>query len=356
MAFESVVGQERARAIAEAWLRSGRIPHAILLCGPEGAGKRQFALALAGSLLCAEQGDVACGSCPSCRKAASGSHPDLHFLLPLRAKRGRKSLDPQEVRAAAQDYLSGGELGGQANIAIEQLRQMQRDMSYAPSEGGRKVAVIFAAERMHPAGANSLLKILEEPLADSLLILVSSAPERMLPTVLSRCQRLALRPLSAQVVRAELEAMRVTGPALELGVRLGGGSVQRARAVATGAWDEIRERVEQFIEAGLRCEDEVYWNTVEELAGDRSQQEQFLQLCALYLRDFFLIHHARDGLAVMVDRSAYCTQVGTALRGDHIERAMLEIERAAEALERNAGLQLVLSDLWRCLRRAGRAA
>lgn len=356
MAFESVVGQERARAIAEAWLRSGRIPHAILLCGPEGVGKRQFALALAGALLCAEQGMLACGACPSCRQMAGGSHPDLHFLLPLRAKRGRKSLDPQEIRAAAQDYLSGGELGGQTNIAIEQLRQMQRDMSYAPSAGGRKVAVIFAAERMHPAGANSLLKILEEPLADSLLILVSSAPERMLPTVLSRCQRLALRPLSAQVVRAELEAMRVTGPALELGVRLGGGSVQRARAAATGAWDETRDRVEQFIEAGLRCEDAVYWDTVEELAGDRPLQDQFLELCALYLRDVFLLHHARDGAGTMVDRSAYCARVGNALDGDSIERAMLEIDRAAEAMERNASLQLVLSDLWRCLRRAGRAA
>jgi DNA polymerase-3 subunit delta' len=356
LAFESVVGQERAQTIAEAWLRSGRIPHAILLCGPEGTGKRRFALAFARAALCRESADAACGSCSSCRRVDGHIHPDLHFLLPLESKRGRKSSDPEAVRSAVRDYLDGGTLGGQNNIPIEQLRQMQRDMSYASSEGGRKIAVICAADRMHPAGANSLLKILEEPSPETLFILVSSVPERILPTVLSRCQRLVMQPLSAQTLRAQLQAMNIAGPALELGVRLGGGSIERARQVAMGEWDELRDQVENFISAGLGRRDEVYWDIVEELSGDRAAQEQFLLVSALYLRDFFLLHHELDRCETMVDRRAYFEQFAGCLDEFHIERAMLEVDRASEALSRNASFQLILSDVWRCLRHAGRAA
>jgi DNA polymerase-3 subunit delta' len=356
LAFESIVGQERARKIAEAWLRSNRIPHAILLCGPEGTGKRRFALELAKALLCQQGSELACNLCPSCRKISSNVHPDLHFMLPIAAKKGRRSIDPEAVRAAVQEYMNGNALGGQVNTSIEQVRQMQRDMSYAASEGGRKVAVLLDAERMHPAGANSLLKILEEPTPESIFILVSSVPERILPTVLSRCQRLALNPLNAHVVRRQLQEMNIEGHALELGVRLGGGSVERARQIAMGEWDDLRSKVEDFIEAGLAHQDEVFWQVVEELSGDRTIQDRFLQLIAFYLRDFFLLNYEKKGSETMVDRSAYFSQFSGALDGNHIERAMLEVDRAVEALSRNASFQLVMSDLWRCLRRAGRAA
>ena len=356
LTFESVIGQERARNIAEAWLRSNRIPHAILLCGPAGTGKRRFALELARALLCQQESVLTCNACPSCRKVSSNVHPDLQFMLPMSVKKGRRSIDPEILRTAVQEYMDGNVLGSQVNISIEQLRQMQRDMSYAASQGGRKIAILLDAERMHPAGANSLLKILEEPSPDSIFILVSSVPERILPTVLSRCQRLTLNPLKADVVREQLQAMNIEGQALELGVRLGGGSVERARQIAVGEWDHLRAQVESFIEAGLAHRDEVFWQVVEELSGDRAIQDRFLQLSAFYLRDFFLLHHERKGRETMVDRSAYLGRLSEILNGDHIERAMLEIDRAAEALSRNASFQLVVSDLWRCLRRAGHVA
>ncbi len=356
MAFKSVVGQERAQAIAEAWLRSNRVPSTILLCGPGGAGKRLFAIELAKALLCREASIASCGVCPSCRKVDILAHPDLYLLLPLPPKRGRKELSIEDVREATAAYVHGGSIGGQTNIAIEQLRQMQREMGYAASESGRKVTVVFEAERMHPAGANSLLKVLEEPSAHSIFILVSSAPERMLPTVLSRCQRLALRSLSADVLRLCLVDLGIVGDRLELAVRLGRGSLERARQVAAGEWDELREMVEDFILAGVKCDDEVYWNTVEELAGDRSQQEFFLEMSALYLRDIYLLHYQGEGGIIMVDRHSFFSALDGALGAPFVERAMLEIDQAAEALSRNANFQLVLTDIWRCFRRAGQAA
>ena len=247
----------------------------------------------------------------------------------MAAKKGRRSIDPEAVRAAVQEYMNGNALGGQVNTSIEQVRQMQRDMSYAASEGGRKVAVLLDAERMHPAGANSLLKILEEPTPESIFILVSSVPERILPTVLSRCQRLTLNPLNAHVVRRQLQEVNIEGHALELGVRLGGGSVERARQIAVGEWDDLRSKVEDFIEAGLAHQDEVFWQVVEQLSGDRTYVG--LQLIAFYLRDFFLLNYEKKGLRQWW--TGVLTLIGSAgLEGNHIERAMLEVDRAVEAL------------------------
>ena len=252
------------------------------------------------------------------------------------------------------DYIhgAGATLPSNANIAVEHLRQLQRDLAFAPTESPRKVGLIFAAERMHPAGANSLLKLLEEPPARAVVALVSAAPERLLPTVLSRCQRMILSPLDAATLRAQLEQEGVSGERLELAVRMGAGSLQQAKEVAAGAFDGTRQLVESFLSGGSEQRDEVYWSVLEELGGDRGQLERFLQVCDLYLRDLFLLAHGRDASIVQVDRRPYLESL---LEKIDAARASLEIDRAAETLGHNASPQLVLTDLWRGLRRGGSA-
>ncbi|MEE3259120.1 MAG: hypothetical protein VX293_07910, partial [Candidatus Latescibacterota bacterium] len=239
-----------------------------------------------------------------------------------------------------------------ANLAIEHLRQLQKELCYAPTESPRKVGLLFAAEHMHPAGANSLLKILEEPPPRVVLLLVSAAPERLLPTVLSRCQRLVLGPLDAANLRRQLEGEGVIGERLELAVRMGAGSLQRAREVATGEFDETRQLVEEFLAGGAAQQDEVYWRVLDELGGDRGQLERFLHVCGLYLRDLFLLAYGQGESVVQVDRRAY---LDTALEIIDAARVALEIDRAAETLSHNASPQLVLTDIWRSLRRGGTA-
>ena len=125
MSLSDLAGQDRARAAA-AWLESGRGPHAILICGVEGTGKRRFALELAKALLCADQGPYSCDSCSSCRSAAALRHPDLHAVLPLPPRRGKREASPEVLREAVAEYvLTGGQSPpGNANIAIEYLRQL----------------------------------------------------------------------------------------------------------------------------------------------------------------------------------------------------------------------------------------
>jgi len=362
LSFSRIIGQERAKALATAWLRAGRLPHAILICGPAGTGKRRFAHELAKAILCREGEGLACDRCVSCHKVEELLHPDLHVLVPLPPSRGGRSSSGslEEMRNAVVGYLRQGEtpFHSTANIAREQLRTLQREMSYAPAEGLRRVGLVYEAECMHPAGANSLLKVLEEPSGNALFILVSSAPERMLPTVLSRCQRLPLQPLNPDLLLVHFNDSGLEPERVELAVRLAGGSLQRAEQVARGELDELRGQVETFLTAGVSGDDEGYWSLLDELGArdERGRLERFLELCGVYLRDLFLLAHGLTETAALVDRRDVLERLLPCFSLDQLEGAAVEVDRAFEYLTRNVNVHLVLADLWRCLRGSRREA
>lgn len=161
----------------EVWQRlqrqreANQLPHALLLAGPEGVGKRRFATALGASLLClAPNNALACGHCRGCGLMAAGTHPDWAWLAP-------------EERGKA--------------IKIDQVRDLVESMAQTAQQGGRKLAVLAPAEAMNRNAANALLKTLEEPSGSAMLLLISDSPARLLPTIRSRCQRLDF-PVPAQ--------------------------------------------------------------------------------------------------------------------------------------------------------------
>ncbi len=147
-------------------VRAGRLPHGLLLHGPAGTGKKEFANQFAQSLLCRtpDAGGNPCGTCQACHLVAAGTHPDL------------QQISPEEDRKV---------------IRVDQIRTLSARLAAKSQFGGYRVAVITPAERMNIEAANSLLKTLEEPGADTVLLLVSAQPGRLPPTVRSRCQRLA---------------------------------------------------------------------------------------------------------------------------------------------------------------------
>lgn len=167
----SAVGQ-----LASAWERQ-HFPHALLVHGPDGVGKRQLAAWLAASVLC-DNGSARlghCGTCAGCKLIAAGSHPDLKWVHPEEDKQ---------------------------QISVDQIRALSERLYQTSYRQGYKVAVIEPAHQVTPAGANALLKTLEEPPPRSLLMLVSSRPSTLPPTVGSRCQRIAIaRPRRADALR-----------------------------------------------------------------------------------------------------------------------------------------------------------
>ncbi|WP_290790249.1 DNA polymerase III subunit delta' [Halomonas sp.] len=143
----------------------GRLPHALLISGPRGVGKRSLADALVARTLCAAPGETACGVCHGCSMLASGYHPDL-----LR-------VEPEE---------------GKRQIRIDVIREVNAFVAQTPQQGGYRVILIAPAEAMNQAAANALLKSLEEPGQRTLFVLLADIPSRLLPTIRSRCQHWSL--------------------------------------------------------------------------------------------------------------------------------------------------------------------
>lgn len=360
MSLHRITGQHRAKAQIAVWLTADRLPHTVLVTGREGVGKRELAFELARAINC-QNGADACGECPSCLKIASLSHRDVHVALPLPtgSNRGDEAMIAA-MREAAFEYLGQHTSlkHSNSNIPRDYIRLLHREMSYAPAEGRRRIGIIFEADCMHPAGANSLLKILEEPPRHAVFILVSSAPHLLLPTVVSRCQRLDLRSLSTAELAKRLRDRGVDGDRAELAARLAAGSVRRADEVIDKAeeFQERRNRAEQFLNAGFRQEDSVYWAALEELDArtDRGRLDSFLEICGVYLRDLFLIGQGRAESVTNIDRIQW-------LQGQLGMLNLLALEVSAERLDRsyadlhgNINVQLLLADFWQSLRQCAR--
>ncbi len=173
-------------ALAQRWLaQQERFAHAWLIHGQAGIGKRQFARAAAQSLLCeTPRAGLACGECQSCRWVASGNHPDLRLLRPqalaIEEGDGDDGGDGQDGKTPSRE------------IRVDALRALTPWFNTRTHKRGWRVLVLYPAEALNVISANTVLKILEEPPAATVFLLVSDTPDRLLPTLLSRCRRLPL--------------------------------------------------------------------------------------------------------------------------------------------------------------------
>jgi len=184
----------------EPWQRwaglRARLPHAILLKGPQGTGKLAFAMHLAQSLLCERPQDdgLACQDCPSCRWFGQETHPDFRLLQPD----ALAEVEEGEEREAGKKKPS-------RQISVDQVRALADFANLSAHQGGHRVVLIHPAEAMNSSAANALLKTLEEPSGRMILILVSHKPQQLLPTILSRCVALAMPMPSPEASRAWLK-------------------------------------------------------------------------------------------------------------------------------------------------------
>jgi DNA polymerase-3 subunit delta' len=261
MTYAGILGHERQKAILKRAQSSGRLAHAYLFEGPEGVGKRLVALALARSLFCATRNG--CGECPACRKVDHQNHPDLHIV----------------------------EADGNT-IKIEQIRALQKELSFRPLEGERKICVIEAAEKMNASSGNALLKTLEEPAGHALLILLTSRPDAVLPTIRSRCQRLPFSRLpTATIRRALTEADAGNEAHAHILATLSDGSFHKALGRDRDLYLERRKTILKAVTALSHSSYLPLFELAAELAEEKERLSEILDILRAFYRDLLLCQH-----------------------------------------------------------------
>jgi DNA polymerase-3 subunit delta' len=217
MFFRDIVGHSELKRRLVEMVDSGRIPHAQLYTGAVGVGKLALAIAVAQYICCEHrEGGESCGRCPSCVQFAKLSHPDLHFVFPIAKSDRVKVCDDVigEFRSAVLEnpYLTLEEWMDMASdrktvhIYTTEGDEMIRKLSFKAYQGRYKVMIVWIAEKMNVECANKILKLLEEPEADTVFMLVSDRPDDVLGTIYSRCQRIAVPPIDAKDMQQALSA------------------------------------------------------------------------------------------------------------------------------------------------------
>jgi DNA polymerase-3 subunit delta' len=222
------------RAELEALLRERtRLPHALLVHGPVGIGKTEFARALAAGVLCENpRSGLACEACASCHWFSQGNHPDYREIIPESAQEDEEGAEPEGAKAEKAKSLV---------IKIEQIRAVADFIALTTHRSGHRVMLVHPAESLHPAAANALLKTLEEPPPSTLIVLVSHQPARLLATIRSRCQRLALHAPARAAAIVWLKEQSVADA--ETALAAAGGAPLLARDLAEPGEIELRKRL-----------------------------------------------------------------------------------------------------------------
>lgn len=316
MTLREILGQPAAVRGLLRWLERDRLPHALLFTGPEGVGKKSTAVALAQALACNDRnGADSCGVCARCRRIREGLHPDLHWLEP----EGR-------------------------SIKIEQVREFfRRDVFLSPVESRRKVVVLDPAECLTDEAANSVLKILEEPPERVLILLVTSQPFAVLPTLRSRCQEVRFFPWNRSVLESWLEEAHGLAPdeahALAL---LSGGRPAEALRLRDPERQSFRRRVLDALDGP----DKGGW--AQKLAEERESLDEALEIITSWYRDLLVLRAGgkREWL-VNLDRREGLER---AAAGQPPERWLKKVRRvllAENQLQQNVNASLVLERLER---------
>jgi DNA polymerase-3 subunit delta' len=309
-----IYGHAALRARLAATAARGALPSSLLLHGPRGVGKQQLALWVGRALLC-ESGDRSsgpCGVCKSCRLAAELHHPDLHWFFPRPRLKGGDP-DPGDVREdladAIAERLGNGGLydapGGDEGIHVATVRAIVQTAALAPAMGTRKAFVVGDADRMVAQegaeyAANAFLKLLEEPPSDTTLILTTSEPGALLPTIRSRVVMLRVPALADSDVRAFL-ADATVAEHLDLGgeseadiIRLAGGAP--GRLVGAGAWKLALGEAKRLLDAAAAHDRGPAMRVAfgQSPGGARGKFSDMLDALTLLLRERAQVAAARD--------------------------------------------------------------
>ena len=327
-------GHDSAIQTLERALDEGRVAHSWLIAGPPQVGKTTLALDMARAVNCVPDGasggdSPPCGACGQCRRIGSGMHPDIRVVGLEKARSGR-------LRTL---------------VSIEQVREVQRELSLLPYEGASRVVIFESAELFSEEAANSLLKTLEEPPERVMLLLLASDAEAVLPTILSRCRQIRLKPLPASAIARFLIERNAVLPddAREIAGLAAGRIGWAVNAVADPSLLERVSETLDGIEAMVGSSLADRFDYAEKLAGkfsaDRKSVYDELDLWQSWWRDALLAGQDRTELAANVARLEAVSAVAERLPAESVVSAIKTVRRTEFLLRRNVTPRLAIESM-----------
>ena len=319
--WDSVLGHEQNKEFLQNFLQREARPHALLFCGAEGLGKKKLALEFAKTFLCLNgKGGDGCEACRLLNFADGNvSHPDFILVERLPEKR---------------------------DLSIEQMRDLAKQAAFAPVLSKNKICIVEDADRLTEAAANSFLKLLEEPPAGWLIILLASSEDKLLTTILSRVVKLRFNPLAVADVKKLLLARGVDADASEVLARISEGSVGTALNLNEQNALEYRQTALSFLEA---LPLEFLMNYVTDrtwvVKYERAEAMLFVKLLQLLLRDMLFI---KTGVTVNLyncDVQENLTALSGGWQPQGLKKALAVTNDAYKALASSVGVKLVMENL-----------
>jgi DNA polymerase-3 subunit delta' len=325
VSFREITGHRPLLELLSRAIARGTLPPSLLFAGPDGVGKRLTAIALAQALNCerpqalTDSGQDSCGTCASCARIARGVHADVLVVEP-------------------------GDTGA---IKIEQIREVIDRAGYRPFEGRRRVVAIDSADALGLPAQDAILKTLEEPPPASVFVLITDRPDVLLPTVRSRCQRLRFGPLMpAEVAALLMRNAGMSAAEAHAAAATSGGSIGRAiEGAAEGAMDARHVAARLLTGVASTSDPHRRLDGAKLLTGggsDRDELSRRLLALSSLLRDLGLLGaRADDRTLANADLKPQLQTLLKAYDGDRALRAFSAVDRAIDALGRNASPKIV---------------
>ncbi len=312
-----IIGHEWVVKRLQQQIKQGRLAHAYLFTGPAHIGKRTLGQALAQALLCTAP-KPPCGQCRACRLVSQNHHPDMRIV-------------PEE-----------GEM-----LKVGQVRDIEADIARKPVEGRFKLFLFPNMHMAHPAAANALLKTLEEPPAHAIFVLTAPTQAALLPTIVSRCQVYALRPLAMQTIEEALRQWQIDDArAVEI-AHLADGRIGWARRAAQDEWLLAKRR-----QWGADFIDLIYtrnrWQRLDQakrLAGNSQEAQETLTAWTTVLRDMLLLHYQMPDTIINTNLLDQLEPLTKALTVMQIRQALARVYTTKSYLEANVNALLALETL-----------
>ena len=366
ISFGNIIGQSKVVEQLKRCVDENRLAHALLLTGAPGSGKLAIAVALARYLLCGSRSSDACNSCPACVKMDKLIHSDLHFVFPVK-KRKNSSSDSAPVSDdyiaewrelllsnpyfSYDDWLQKLDVENQQPMIYErESGEILHKLSMQSREGGWKIVIIWLPEKMKEAGSNKLLKIIEEPPKDTLFVLVSEQPDLILPTILSRTQRVEVPAISqkdmadALVARyglTQADAARIAQQSC--------GSIEKAEELLSLDSDKAL-----YLDLFSQLMRIAYARNIREMkrwseqvaAMGRERQKRLLDYCQRMIRENFIMNFKRSEMLYMSpEESAFSVRFSPFVNERNIYGIMDELSEAQRHIEQNVNAKMVFFDM-----------